>query len=146
MRHRIGGLENVSMGLAGDNIPFDLDNTWSGNAELNKTADKMFDDALESIFKDIGAFDFKVRGNAAQFEIAFGFEPAYKHDKYRMVKINQDINKCQVENGVAVEYYGGKVRIDKIDIYGTENCDEKFTAFVDKWHPKLMEALTLKLL
>jgi len=31
MRHRIGGLENVYMGLGVDNLPYELDNSWSRN-------------------------------------------------------------------------------------------------------------------
>lgn len=34
MRHRIGGLENVYMGLGADNIQYELNNTWSGNKDL----------------------------------------------------------------------------------------------------------------
>ena len=63
MRHRIGGLENVYMGLGADNIPYELDNTWSGHKELDTVADKMLDDAVETLFAEIGGFDYKVTCN-----------------------------------------------------------------------------------
>lgn len=36
MRHRLGGIQNVYMGLGIDNIPYELDNSWSDNVKLNE--------------------------------------------------------------------------------------------------------------
>lgn len=102
MRHRIGGLENVHMGLGADNIPYELDNTWSENKELNDICDKMFNAALPVLFEEIGGFDFKVEGDAARFCIRFGYEPAYKHDPYIMCCITSDYNSCYIEKGKAI--------------------------------------------
>lgn len=85
MRHRIGGLENVYMGLGADNIPYELDNTWSGHKELDTVADKMLDDAVETLFAEIGGFDYKVTCNNNSFKILFGREPAYKQDRKSVV-------------------------------------------------------------
>lgn len=147
MRHRIGGLENVYMGLGADNIPYELDNTWSDNKELNGIADKMLDDALEKIFKpnDIEGFDFKVVGDKSKFVVMFGFEPAYKHDPYMMCCITSYYKDSYIEKGVATDYYGKGVEIDYRKTVIEDDCDKVFIEFVDEWYPKLLDTLTIKI-
>lgn len=146
MRHRIGGLQNVYMGLGADNIPYELDNTWSDNEKLNKVSDDMFNEALEKIFekRDIGGFDYKVTGNQAKFDIMFGREPAYKHDPYLMCYIGNKKEDSYIENGVATGYYGKEVKIESRKRYGDSEYDKEFNEFVDKWHPLLLDTMTIK--
>lgn len=97
MRHRLGGLQNVYMGLGADNIPFELDNSWSDNEKLNAVVREMFDDALEKLFRpnDIYGFDYKVTGDIRSFQIMFGCEPTYKHDPYLMFLISSNrLDSC----------------------------------------------------
>jgi hypothetical protein len=143
MKHRIGGLENVYMGMGADNIPYELDNSWSDNKELNKVADEMLDEALEVLFKknDISAFDYKVEGSENSFTITFGFEPAYKHDPYLMFCITSNYNDSFMKKGIATDYYGTGIEINYDRKISDKNCDKTFVRFVDKWHPVLCKTL-----
>ena len=139
MRRRFGGLENVHMGLGVDNIPYELDNTWSENENLNAVALKMFDDALETIFKDrnLSGFDFKVQSDLSDFNIMFGFEPAYQYDPYLMFCITAAYKDSYMETGVATSEYATEVRTDKHSRVVDEDCDSDFVNFVDKWYDEL---------
>jgi len=143
MRHRIGGLENVYMGLGVDNLPYELDNSWSRNIELNKVADTMLDEALEVLFRpnDIYGFDFKVESKNNQFVITFGREPAYKHDPYLMFCITSDYKDSYIKRGKAEGYYGADVKIGYDKKIIDEDCDEEFVCFVNKWYPLLLNTL-----
>jgi len=143
MRHRIGGLENTYMGLGADNLPYELDNSWSRNTELNKIADKMLDEALEKLFRinDIYAFDFKVESKNNQFVITFGREPAYKYDPYLMFCITSYYKDSYMKKGKAEGYYGDNVKIYYDKKIVDEDCDKVFVDFVDKWYPLLLETL-----
>jgi hypothetical protein len=143
MRHRIGGLENTYMGLGADNLPYELDNSWSRNKELNKVADKMLDEALKILFEpnDIFAFDFKVESKNKNFVITFGREPAYKHDPYLMFCITSYYKDSYIKKGKAEGYYGDDVKIEYDKKIIDEDCDEEFIFFVDKWYPLLLETL-----
>lgn len=146
MKHRLGGLENVHMGLGADDIPFKLDNSWSTNKELNAVADKMFNEALATIFKEIGGFDFKVVGDKNKFNIMFGYEPAYKHDPYLMCYVTSDYKDGYIEKGTADEYYGKHVNIESHKTLIENDCDKDFVDLVDKWYPELCKTLTIKML
>jgi len=141
MRHRIGGLENVYMGLGADNIPYELDNTLSGNKALDAVADKMLDDAVDTLFSEIGGFDYKVTANNGSFKILFGREPAYKHDPYQICTIATLYNECNIKRGTARGYYGKDVEIEYDKNISDIDCDKAFVEFVDKWHPQLLEAM-----
>lgn len=141
MRHRIGGLENVYMGLGADNIPYELDNTWSGHKELDAVADKMLDDAVGTLFSEIGGFDYKVITDDHSFEILFGREPAYKHDPYQMCTITSIYDECKIQRGTAKGYYGKDVEIEYDKNVTDEDCDKAFINFVNKWHPQLLKAM-----
>lgn len=146
MRHRIGGLENTYMGLGADNIPFELDNSWSENKKLNEIADAMLNNALETIFKsrDISGFDFKVDGDLSKFKIYFGIEPAYKYSPYLMCCITSFYKDSYIESGKAHDYYGTDVRVDAHATIVDDNCPKDFLDFVCEWYPKLCEALTIR--
>lgn len=141
MRHRIGGLQNVYMGLGADNILYELDNTWSGHKELDAVADKMLDDAVDTLFSKIGGFDYKVTTDNNSFKILFGREPAYKHDPYQMCTITSLYNECNIKRGTARGYYGEDVEIEYDKNISDADCDKAFVEFVDKWHPQLLEAM-----
>jgi len=144
MRHRIGGLENFSMGLGADDIPYELDNSWGENKELNAVIDNMFDEALITVFKEIGYFDYKVVGDKTKFIIMFGYEPAYKHEPYLMCCITSNYKDSYIEKGEATDFYGKGVKLDSHKVVVDEDCDKDFVNFVDEWFPKLCETLTLR--
>jgi hypothetical protein len=141
MRHRIGGLENVYMGLGADNIECELNNTWSENQLLNKVADEMLNDAVDKLFSEIGGFDFDVRCNDNSFVITFGFEPAYMYDPYQMCKITSEYKDSSITKGIAKGYYGKDVEITYSKTVIDKDCDENFVDFVDKWYDKLLETM-----
>lgn len=143
MRHRLGGLESAYMGLGADNIPYELDNSWSNNENLNTIADKMFDEALEILFEPNGVcgFDYKVIGNIKDFTILFGREPAYKHDSYLMYCITSNRKNSYMKKGTARGYYGRDVEITYDKTVRDDDCDKVFVDFLDKWYPRLMETL-----
>lgn len=143
MRHRLGGLQNVFMGLGADNIPFELDNSWGDNVNLNEVVTKMFDDALKRLFKpnDIYGFDYKVTGDISLFKIMFGHEPAYKHDPYLMFCISSNRLDSYMKKGVARGYYGRDVEITYMKTAAEEDCDKEFLDFLDKWYPQFMETI-----
>lgn len=141
MRHRIGGLQNAYMGLGADNIPYELDNTWSGHKELDAVADKMLDDAVDTLFAKIGGFDYKVVCDNDSFKILFGREPAYKHNPYQMCTITSTYGECSIQRGTAKGYYGTDVEIEYDKSVTDEDCDKTFIEFVNKWHPKLLEVM-----
>lgn len=141
MRHRIGGLENTYMGLGADNIPFELDNTWSGHKELDAVADKMLDDAVDTLFAKIGGFDYTVACENDSFKILFGREPAYKHDPYQMCTVTSSYDECNIKRGTAKGYYGRDVEIEYDKNITDADCDKAFVEFVDKWHPHLLETM-----
>lgn len=143
MRHRIGGLENTYMGLGADNIPYELDNGWSGNKKFDAVAEEMFKDALETICAENGieGFDFNVKADDKSFMILFGFEPAYMHDPYFMVGISSEYDKCFLKKGKAKGYYGKDVKITYTKTMGDKKPNKAFTEFVDKWHGKLIDSL-----
>lgn len=143
MRHRIGGLQNVYMGLGADNIPYKLDNTWSGHKELDVVADKMLADAVDTLFAEIGGFDYKVETDNDSFKILFGREPAYKHDPYQMCTIASSYDTCNIQRGTARGYYGKDIEIEYDKNVTDEDCDKAFIEFVDKWHSQLIEAMNL---
>lgn len=147
MRHRLGGLQNVYMGLGADNIPYELDNSWSDNEKLNAVVSEMFDDALEKLFKpnDIYGFDYKVTGDICSFQIMFGCEPAYKHDPYLMLSISSNLLDSYMEKGAARGYYGKDVEITYKKTVAEEDCDKDFLDFLDKWHSQLMETIVIVL-
>lgn len=140
MKHRLGGLENVSMGLGADNIPFELHNKMSGVEAFDKVADQMLNNALESIFADIGGFDFDVKCGTDGFSVQFGYEPAYKHDPYKMCCICSEKQKSYIKKGVADEYYGKHIRLDYNKTLADADCDSSFAEFVEMWYPQLMNA------
>lgn len=144
MRHRIGGLENVCMGLGADDIPYELDNSWSENQRLNNVVDEMFDNALEMIFKVRGVpgFDFKVDGDSEKFIIHFGFEPAYQFDPYLMFCITSSYNNSYIQIGKAVGEWAKEIEKEKPKYIIDESCDEDFVLFVDKWFPRIHDTLT----
>lgn len=143
MRHRLGGLQNVYIGLDGDNIPYELDNSWSDNEKLNAVVEKMFDDALDKIFKPNGihGFDYKVIGDIKSFQIMFGYEPAYKHYPYLMFSISSNRPDSYMKKGVARDYYGSDVEITYKKTVAEEGCDKEFLDFLDKWYSQLMETI-----
>jgi len=143
MRHRIGGLENVYMGLGADNIPFILDNTFSNNEKLNVIVDEMITNALDTICKknEIEGFDYKVISEGRSFKILFGYEPAYKHDPYFMICITSKYKDSYIEKGVAKGYYGKDVEITYKKTAISEEPDKDFVEFLDNWYQKLMECL-----
>lgn len=144
MRHRIGGLENVYMRLGADNIPYELDNTWSDNIKLNAVADKMFDDAVNALFAELGGFDYKVICDDKTFKIFWGREPAYKHDPYQMCTITSSYDECNIKRGTAKGYYGKDVEIEYDKDVTDADCDKAFLEFVNKWHPQLIKAMDLR--
>jgi hypothetical protein len=141
MKHRIGGLQNTYMGLGADNIPYELDNTFSGNEKLDKVAHEMFEVALETICKknDIDAFDFKVISDNKSFDIKFGYEPAYMHDPYFMICITSFYKDSYIAKGVAKGYYGKDIEITYHKTAVDEDRDKDFGEFLDEWYPKLLE-------
>lgn len=143
MRHRLGGLQNVYMGLGADNIPYELDNSWSDNEKLNAVVREMFDDALEKLFRpnDIYGFDYKVTGDIRSFQIMFGCEPAYRHDPYLMFLISSNRLDSCIKKGVAKGYYGKDVEMAYRNTAAEEDCDKDFLDFLDKWHSRLMETI-----
>lgn len=143
MRHRMGGLENVCMGLGADNIPYELDNSWSGNKNFDEVADKMLHEALGALFSEIGGFDFKVECNDDSYKITFGFEPAYKHDPYLMCCITSKYEDCYMKKGVADGYYGKSVKLSLDKKIKEDGCDKTFVCFVDKWYPVLNKILKI---
>ena len=147
MRHRIGGLENVYMGLGADNISSELDNKWSENEKFNTVVREMFDDALETICKkeNIHGFDFNINISDDSFTIMFGIEPAYKYDPYFMICIDSDYIKSYIEKGIARGYYGRDIEITYKKSFVIVQLSDKYYMdykdFVDKWYPKLLESL-----
>ena len=143
MRHRIGGLENVYMGLGADNIQYKLDNTFSGNEKLDKVADDMFNNALETICKknNVYGFDFKVVGDNKSFDIMFGYEPAYKYEPYFMIRITSFYKDSYIEKGCVKGYYGRDIEITYRKKAVDEDRDEDFGKFIDEWYPRLMECI-----
>lgn len=140
MRHRIGGLENVYMGLGADNIPCELDNTYSQNEQLNDVVKAMFEEALDLLFSDIGGFDFKVVSSEKGFKVMFGFDPAYMHDPYKMCVITSEYKNCKIEKGVATGYYGKDIEINYSKSVVDEDCDKGFMKLVDEYYPKMIKA------
>lgn len=129
------------MGLGADNIPYELDNTWSGHKELDAVADKMLDDAVDTLFAKIGGFDYKVETDNDSFKILFGREPAHKYDPYQMCTIASSYDTCSIQRGTARGYYGKDVEIEYDKNVTDKDCDKAFVEFVNKWHPQLIEAM-----
>lgn len=129
------------MGMGADNIPYELDNTWSENRKLNAVADKMLDDAVDTLFTELGGFDYRVICDDKSFQILFGREPAYKHDPYQMCTITSLYEECSIKRGTAKGYYGRDVEIEYDKNITDEDCNRAFVEFVDKWYAQLLEAM-----
>jgi hypothetical protein len=138
----MGGLENTYMGLGADNIPCELDNSWSDNERLNSLVKAMFSDALEKFFSDIGGFDFKVVATSDSFDVLFGYEPAYQHEPYIMCRISSAFGKCRIQKGVAKGFYGTDVWISYDMPVTDKDCDDVFKDFVIHWYPLLLNCLS----
>lgn len=137
MRRR---LTDAHTGL-GNPSPEIFDNQWTDNENFNNAARAFFDDILQHVkdFDEIGGFDFNMILMDDSFKIVFGIEPAYKYDPYICYCFNSDVDKCYIQKGKALGYYGSDIVINKEIPF--EKCNKAFKDCINKHHDSLMACL-----
>ena len=122
MRHRIVGITGF-----GNPDKVLLDNT----GKLDK---KFADDALDTYFSEEEYFDFKVTDDL----IVVGVEPAYQHEKIKIIGIAKDKDKSFIRSGTSFGPYGSRIVSTTREFKSYKNyC--KFTRFVNKWHGEFFD-------
>ena len=136
MRHR---MTNVNTGL-GNSEPCLLNNKWTDNEKLNQLVKELLDEGIEIWFENLQGCDFSIYQDESCIEIAFGVEPAYQHEKLKIIIVNSNIQNSGLIYGVAFGAYGTKI-VKKHKHYHeyTRNCKTK--RFIEKWSNKLQEIM-----
>lgn len=119
MRHRIV----TSIGL-GNPDPVRLNNKGGLHEEFAN-------EVLETFFNGDG-FDFKV----TKKEVLVGIEPAYQHEKLKIICISKDKGLSFYEYGTSFGPYGSKI-LGKKKFYKDYKRECKFKRLVDKFHGQL---------
>lgn len=137
MRHRI--TEGFSTGL-GNPAKCLLDNEWSDNEILNEAVKKIMDNAITEYFEEQGGIDFGFVVSETGIYFSFGYEPAYKYGKLRIITLCTAKELSCIQEGIAFGFYGSGI-LQKIKYYKGYKYKSKFIRCIDKWHAELIEAL-----
>lgn len=135
MRHRIGG--NINTGL-GNPEKCLLDNEWSKNESINNLLKKIMDDAIPLYFNEWQGCDFRIIENESETVFVLGYEPAYKFEKLKIIKISSNKSLSYIWTGIAFGFYGSGIR-SKYKFYNEYKYNSKFKRFVDRWNDELLE-------
>lgn len=140
MRHRL--TESFSTGL-GNPAKCLLDNKWSDNKILNEAANMIMYDAINEYFEEQGCYggiDFGFAVSETGIYFSFGYEPAYKYGKLRIITLCTAKELSCIQEGIAFGFYGSGI-LQKIKYYKDYKYKSKFIRCIDKWHAELIEAL-----
>lgn len=141
MRHRL--TESFSIGL-GNPAECLLDNEWSDNEILNEAVKKIMDNAITEYFEEqvrcYGGIDFGFAVSETGIYFKFGYEPAYKYQKLRIITLCTTKELSCIQEGIAFGFYGSGI-LQKIKYYKDYKYKSKFIRCIDKWHAELIEAL-----
>ena len=127
MRHRIGigahtGLGNPTKAL--------LNNT----GKMSPPVKDMADEVVDLYFKKRGGCDYDIGAD----KIKFGIEPAYQHERLRIIVINRDKPTSFIKEGYAWGAYGSDIA-SRYKFYSDYKTRGKFKKFVDRWHPRIFQ-------
>lgn len=127
MRHRIGIAAYTGLGnLSPEMLP---------NVGLSSDSRiKVFNEVLRAYFSKYGYCDYYITDEKA----TFGIEPAYQHDRLRIISIHKDKLFSYIQNGFAFGYYGSEIG-STTKRYSEYKKKCKFTKCIDKWHKQLYE-------
>ena len=131
-----------------------MSNTWSDNEKLNEVVKLMLQEVLNlEPIKEYGGLDFEVECDGDNFNIDFGYEPAYQYDKLLIYRIENNKNRCKILKGKALGVYGSDIDItssiyyDELYYYNDTTDKEfkkEFKDLIDRWHDKLIGCIKNK--
>jgi hypothetical protein len=126
---------NIHTGLGNPSPPI-MNNEWSENENVNSFLKNMGDEAIDLYFKDWDGFDFQIDDES----ITIGIEPAYQHDKLKVLHLDKNKDECYYQTGIAFDSYGSGI-CSKTKFYRDYKKSSKFKNFIDRWHTLYVEAI-----